>query len=722
VPLLTTLLLGCPKADVPPPAPAPTVDLTERRDVVDTLATADGTLEVHDPYRWLEDADSPEVTAWTEERNADFAAFTDPLPIRTELYGELQALLRYDDATVPVPCLLGTRTTWSTKRADQDKWVVHVSNGPGDPGRVVVDPNTWEKTEQLAGFWESPDCRYAVVGKARGGDENAELTVLDLDTLQPQPDTFRGWKHGGISWRNDNSGFWYTAKPTAEEKPDGEHFYWHRVWWHTLGSAASADTLAQSNEQTKESYHGVYLDETGRWQLQGEWLGDKNKLWLLDVGKPGLERVPVAVDMDAQHRAEVVDDKLLVVTNWNAPKRRLMVADVAKPGREHWKELIPEGQDTLLNVAAVGGRLFATYAHDVATRIVVYGLDGKAQGEIPLPTLGTASVSGYWSKPEVRVHFASFGTPSTVYTWDPEKNALTLLKAPAIPVDPALLARIAVDQVWFHSKDGTAIPMFVVHDREAKGPGPVLLTGYGGFDNPMAPQFGTTYLLWVERGAAVAIPSLRGGGEYGKAWHEAGMFERKQNVFDDFLGAAQWLIDEGWTTPKQLAISGGSNGGLLVSAAVVQRPDLFGGVLCSVPLTDMLRYHQFGLANIWSTEYGSADNPAQVAYLRAYSPYHNVVEGANYPPMLIVGSANDARTDPAHARKFFAAAQWADADHGATQPILLWVRGDSGHHGGVTIDVQADQLSRTHGFLMHTVGLDAPKVATETEPTGPAGG
>jgi prolyl oligopeptidase len=709
-----TLSVGCLKAApeqaaAPPVVPDPT---TEREARVETLHG----VEVADPYRWLEDGSAEAVATWSERRDTEFRAFTDDLPLRQALYDRAQALWRYDDETVRVECQVGQRALYRTKRADQDKWVVHLAEGPDDPGRVVIDPNTWARTETLAGFYPSPDCTKAVYGKANAGDENPVLAVLDLDTLEVGPDTFRGWRQGGVSWALDGSGVWYSSRPLAEEKPDGGHFYFPRVWWHALGAEAAQDRLVLADDEVKEYYHHVDVSEDGRWLLLYQGRFNVNRLWLQDLTKGDHgERIDVATELDGEYSGWVVGDRLVVLTDWEAPRRRVMTAPLATPQREHWEELIPEAEDTLVSLSPVGGRLYVEYQHDASSKILVYELDGTAAGEVPLPTLGSASVGGWFGKPEVRVTFTSFGHPSSVYRYDPaSQGALELLKASGIPIEPELLERIVVDQAWFHSKDGTEVPMFVVHagaPGEA-GPRPTLLTGYGGFDISLTPKFSTTYAMWLEQGGVVAIPNLRGGGEFGKAWHEAGMLGRKQNVFDDFLGAAQWLIDEGWTTPERLAISGGSNGGLLVSAAVTQRPDLFGAVLCSVPLTDMVRYHKFGLANIWSEEYGSAEDPEQLKYLLAYSPYHAVQEGADYPAILVVGSTNDARTDPAHARKFYAAAQWADADRGGQDPILLDVQRESGHGGGVTIDTRADQFSRHHAFLMQAVGLGAPVVAS----------
>ncbi|MCP4898911.1 MAG: S9 family peptidase, partial [bacterium] len=411
--------------------------------------------------------------------------------------------------------------------------------------------------------------------------------------------------------------------------------------------------------------------------------------------------------MDFEYRVDIVDETILIHTDWNAPNYRLMVTSTEKPSRENWRELIPESEDVLSYVRPVGGRLYAVYQHNAATQIKVFELDGTFVHNVALPTIGSASVHGYWSKPDVWVRFSSFAHPWASYLYHPDCNQLSLIKKSRVPID---VSNVVVDQVWYPSKDGTKVSMFVVHDRDMPldGSTPFMLYGYGGFNISMRPRFTTLYPVWIEAGGAVAIPNLRGGGEYGREWHEAGMRERKQNSFDDFIAAADWLVNNNYTSRDRLAIRGGRNGGLLVSAVIAQRPDLCGAVLCHVPLTDMLRFHRFGLANIWSEEYGSAEDPVMFDHLLAYSPYHNLTEGADYPAILVVGSANDARTHPAHARKFAAAARWADADHGTTQPIQFFLQTNSGRRGAVTIDQQADRTSRQFAFLMEALGMPAP--------------
>ncbi|MCP4655639.1 MAG: S9 family peptidase [bacterium] len=684
-------------------APGVPTDLARRDEVVDVLHG----VEVPDPYRWLEDGSRDEVKTWTEARNTAFVQATEKLPQRQWLYDRFQHLMRYDDESTPQPCLLSERMIFRTKKADQDKWVIHLKEGPDDEGRAILDPNTWEETETLYGFYTSPDCRLAAFGKANAGDEDPVIRVIDLDTLEMLPDTLRGWKQMGASWLHDNSGFYYGSFPLEGEVPEGEHHYWHRVWFHRLGTPAEEDQLFFSGTEVKEHFHGADVSEDGRWMVKSKLqMPDKSELWLADLESSG-EPVPIVTGMDSENQAQVIDDQVIITTDWEAPNYRVMVASVDKPGRDDWQELIPESEDPLSYVSAVAGKLYAVYLQNVLTRIAVHELDGTYLHDMPLPTAGTAYVMGYWSKPEVWVNFSSFAHPRTVYTYDPDARELTLVKESPIDIDPS---GIVAEQVRYPSADGTEVSMFLVHHEAAptNGSVPYLLTGYGGFGNSRTPRFSTLYALWIEAGGGVAIANLRGGGEYGQEWHQAGMRENKQNVFDDFLAAADWLVERGYTARDRLAIVGGSNGGLLVSAAITQRPDLCAAVLCAMPLTDMVRYHQFGLANIWAGEYGNADDPEMFEVLYAYSPYHRLTPGTDYPAMLIVGSVNDARTDPAHARKFAAAARWADADHGRKQPIVLHIQDESGHGSGVTIDRAADQTSRHFGFLMEQLGMKAP--------------
>ena len=707
------ILLSCaPKTETPAGGVggmiAAPLALAERGDVVDTLHG----VAVADPYRWMEDAESEAVQAWTDQRNDSFNRYTDALSQRQWIYDRFQHLWRYDDESTPDPCLLSDRIIYQTKKADQDKWVVHIKDGPDAEGRVIIDPNTWGEIETLSFFSPSPDCSLAAFGKSQGGDENPVISLIDLSSGEILPDTFRGWKQSWVNWKHDSSGLYYTAKPLAEEvETEGDHEYWHRAWEHTVGTAADQDVLVHHDPEVRETWHGVWESEDGAWRLFYRGLFNVNTMWIEPADGSG-ERIAMTDHMDFQYSVDVVEDKVLITTDFDAPNYRVMIADAASPQQDSWTEFIPETDDKLSYIAPIDGHIYAVYQHNAATEIAVYTLDGEKKQTIELPTVGSASVWGYYSKPGVWLSFSSFATPSAVYTYDVAENALTLYKESPIDIDAS---NIGVEQVWYESKDGTKVSMFLIRDKRSEGQIPFLLTGYGGFNISMTPRFSTRNAVWLEAGGGVAIPNLRGGGEYGRAWHEAGMRDQKQNVFDDFIAAAEWLEANNHTTRDQLAISGGSNGGLLVSAAVTQRPELFQAVLCAVPLTDMVRFHTFGLANIWTEEYGSADDAEMFPHIYAYSPYHNVDKGTDYPAILVTGSENDARTDPVHARKFAAAVRWADTDYGTEEPILLHIQSDSGHGGAVTIDQSADQYARHLGFLMAQIGMEAPAAAEGVE-------
>ena len=697
-------------AQIPPAPAAPSgpAYLARRGDTVDTIHG----VAVADPYRWLEDGASDSVRAWEALQKQRYVAHVDALPQTRWLEQRFQHLWRYDDKSLTIPCFVGKRSYFWTKKKDQDKWVFNVIDGPGKPARVVLDPNTWDELETLGTMARADDCRYVAYGVARAGNEDPVVRVLDLDTMEHLPDTLAGWQQGGISWLRDNSGFYYSAKPLKGEVPAGEEHYWHRAYYHQLGTTGDKDAVVFDDKTTKELHHNVSVSEDGKWLLLIRSRFNENELYLQELRKLKTPAsipspTPMVTGLDAEYGADIIGKRILITTNWQAPKKRAMITSVRKPERTHWKELIPETDDPLLYATGIAGKIYVEHQHAASTRLSLYTTRGRKVRDIALPSIGSAGPSGWWSKPMVWIGFSSFAYPGTTFAYDARKNTMKVVHKSPIDVDPS---NIAMEQVWYPSADGTRVSMFIVHrkDMARDGSTPFLLTGYGGFDVSMTPGFSTFYAVWLEAGGAVAIPNLRGGGEYGKAWHEAGMKERKQNVFDDFIAAAEFLIAQDYTRAERLAISGGSNGGLLVAAAVIQRPELFRAVECSVPLTDMVRYHKFGIANMWAEEYGSAEDPALFPALHAYSPYHRVVKGTDYPAVLVIGSENDARVDAMHARKFGAALQWADWDNGERPPIFIEVQRDSGHGGGVTIDTSVQQTARSTGFLMEQIGLQAP--------------
>jgi prolyl oligopeptidase len=681
-------------AEIPPPPPTAKISVTE--DFHGTTIT--------DDYAWLEKAGDPEVVAWTKAQQEYTHSFIDGLPQKEWVAARFNALWRYDDESVPMRVLDGERLFYYTKKKEDEKWVYVTREREGAEPVELLNPNEWPETEQLAGVSPSRDGSHVAFGKAHGGDENPVVSVMVTATGEILPDKLRGWKQSVDSWLPDGSGFYYSCKPLEGEVPPGEHEYWHSVWLHKLGTDPAEDVQVFKDDKVKEYWHGVGVTEDGRYEVFYRGLFNVNDLWFRPLGSDR-EPTPLATGMKNEYGSLFVEDKILITTDEDAPRKMVYITDVASPERENWQVFLPEhDKDKLLGIEGIAGRLYATYSHNAYTVVKIYELDGTFVRDLPFPTIGSGGASGRWSQPEIWVFFSSFSYPSTTFKYHFDENELEVYRKFPVEVD---VDDVVAEQVWYPSKDGTQVSMFVVHKRGLKkdGANPTLLYGYGGFDVSMRPRFSTSALVWLEAGGVYCVANLRGGGEYGREWHEAGMLEKKQNVFDDFIAAAEFLIAEGYTSSDKLGIRGGSNGGLLVGAVTVQRPELFRVVDCGVPLLDMVKYHRFGLANIWAEEYGSSDDPDQFAYLYAYSPYHNVKDGVNYPAFLVTGSENDARVDPLHARKMAARLQAANAGGG---PICLLVRDASGHVGGTTITTQIEQNAQEAAFLMHFLGMEAP--------------
>ena len=666
-------------------------------------------VDIVDDYRWLEDADDPDVVTWTEAQETLTHSLIDHLPQKEWLVERFNKLWRYDDEGVPRRVLDGERIFYWTKKKDDEKWVYNTKANQDAETVVLIDPNQWDETEQLSGVSPSRDGKYLAFGKAEGGDENPVVKVMVVETGEILSDELQGWKQSVSSWLPDNSGFYYSCKPIEGEVPEGEHEYWHAAWLHKLGTPASEDVKVFWHDETKEYWHNTWVTEDGKYTVFQRSLFNTNEVFYRETDSDD-ELIPLATGFDAEYGVDFIGDKILIRTDKDAPLYKVFATTADKPEREHWREFIPEHEkDKLDYIAPIAGHLYTSYSHNAYTLVKIHDLEGEFIRELPFPTIGVGGVSGHWSQPEVWVYFSSFTYPSTTFKYHYAENDLEVYHEFPVEID---VDDVVAEQVWYESKDGTPVSMFIVHRKDIAqdGSNPTVLYGYGGFDISMRPRFSTSVVVWLEAGGIYAVANLRGGGEYGREWHEAGMKEKKQNVFDDFIAAAEWLIDNKYTSAERLGIRGGSNGGLLVGAATVQRPDLFKMVYCGVPLLDMVNYHEFGLANIWAEEYGSSDDPDQFKYLYEYSPYHNVKDSVRYPAFIVTGSENDARVDPLHARKM--AARLQDADSGGG-PIVLLIRRASGHGGGTTLTTLIDQHAEIWAFAMDQLGMQAPVLQTE---------
>jgi prolyl oligopeptidase len=657
---------------------------------------------VVDDYRWLETDEDPIVKRWAAAQESLTRAHLDGLPQRKWLLERLEGLLRYDDVGFPIPVRRGERVFYYAREGREEKYRLLTRADLDSEPVTLLNPNEWEDEATLDYHVPSFDGGLAAYGTARAGDENPSVRVIDVATGEDREQDLRGRRHYGVAWLADGGGFYYSCTPEAGEVPAGEEHYWHRVYLHKLDTPADEDVLVFAHDEVKEYFHFVEIDESGEWLVgHRRNMGERSEVYLGRAG--GTELRPVITGLDALYEAHVKGGFLYVLTDKDAERYRLLRAPVEEP--TELEEVIGEHPaDKLAEVHGIGGRLYALYEHDAHHRLVVFSAAGEQLREVETPGLGMLTIGGSWAGDEVRLGFESLVNPPRRYYYDFAADETTLYNEPRIDFASG---DYVLEQHWFSSRDGTRVPLFMARPRglEPDGERAALLTGYGGFNISRHPRWNVAAAAWLEAGGVYVSANLRGGGEYGRSWHEAGMKQHKQNVFDDFLAAAQWLIDENYTRPERLAISGRSNGGLLVGAALTQRPELFGAVFCGVPLLDMLRYHLFGLANIWAAEYGSAAHPEQLEYLVAYSPYHNVEDDAAYPPVLITGGDNDARVAPLHARKMVARLQAADPEGG---PFLLQPLRASGHLGGTTLSVQIAQLADPQAFLMYHIGLTRP--------------
>ena len=653
---------------------------------------------IADPYRWLEDQEAAETRDWIEVQNAYTEALLDHVPGREAIKERLTELTKID--VVGTPTARNGRYFFSKRLKDQDLYVIYMREGLDGEDQVLIDPHGMSEDNRTSVnmMGVSDDGTILIYGVRQGGEDEVEVRFFDVDKRADHPDVLPRSRYFGISLKPDNSGFYYT------------HFTFMgaRIYYHEMGTELKDDEKIFGEGYGPDKIVAGGLSDDGRYLgiivMHGS-AGQKTELYYKDVLNDGPVETLVN-DVEARFFPAIAGDVMLLQTNWDAPHGRVLRVSMENPTIENWEEIIPERDAVIQGVSTAGGKIFVSYLENVVPHVEIFDIDGKPQGEIAFETLGAVGgVGGRWDSDEAFFSYSSFAVPPTIYRYDVTTGEKEVWSKIDLPIDSD---NIEVKQVWYESKDGTSIPMFVVHKKglELNGENPTYLTGYGGFNVNLTPGFNGTAVFAVEAGMVYARPNLRGGGEFGEEWHRAGMFENKQNVFDDFIAAAEWLIDNKYTNSEKLAIAGGSNGGLLVGAAVTQRPDLYGAVICAVPLLDMIRYHNFLVARFWVSEYGSADDPEQFEYIYKYSPYHNVKPGTEYPSVLFISGDSDTRVAPLHARKMTALMQAAT---GSDRPILLKYDTKGGHSGGTPVTRQIEDQTDTFSFLMWQLGMEKGK-------------
>ena len=662
---------------------------------------------VADPFRWLEDDTASAVKGWVQAQNAVTFGYLEKIPFRGALRARLQTLYNYP--RIGAPNRNGPYYVFSKNTGLQNQSVIYIQKGLDGSAEVLIDPNTLsaDGTVRLGNFRVSPDGRWFGYGISSGGSDWQEYRVMETATRKPLPDVVRWVKVSGLGWYKD--GFFYSRYPAPSDTTkalSGSNEN-HKVYYHKLGTSQDKDELIFEDPAHPKRFHTVQVTEDNRYLVlsisdRSTAGNDGNALYVRDLstGETGFRPV-VTSFLDTYDVLDNVGSRLLVMTNRGAPNWRVVEIDPARPEESSWREILPERPEPLDNATIAGGRLFTTYMKDVAHRVYVYDLNGKLERELQLPTLGR--VGGFTGNRDDRVlfyTFFSFTYPPTVFKYDIASGASTLYRKTEVPFDPG---QFETRQVFYPSKDGTRVPMFLVHRKglALDGQRPTLIYGYGGFNITSAPSFNPLLVALLEQGGVYALANIRGGSEYGEAWHRAGMLLNKQNVFDDFIAAADWLKSNGYTRTERCALQGGSNGGLLVGAVMTQRPDLCKVALPAVGVMDMLRYHKFTIGWNWAAEYGSSDDPASFRNLLAYSPLQNLKPGTSYPATLITTADHDDRVVPAHSFKFAATLQESQA---GPNPVLIRIETRSGH-GAVNVAKQLDQTADLYSFMLFNMGV-----------------
>ncbi|MDY6939901.1 MAG: prolyl oligopeptidase family serine peptidase [Cyanobacteriota bacterium] len=660
-------------------------------------------IEVADPYRWLEDPDSEETRTWIEGQNQVTSGFLDQIPQRDRIQERLTQLWDYEKFGTPFK--RGDRYFFFKNDGLQNQSVLYVLQSLDDEPRVLLDPNTLSEdgTVALSGYAISEDGNYMAYGLSSSGSDWQEWQVRDIETTEDLADRLKWVKFSSASWTHDNQGFFYSRYDEPNEDTKYEDInYFQKLYYHRLGTDQTEDTLIYDRPDEKEWGFSGGVTEDGRYLIISVWRGTdpKNLVFYQDLTVADAPVVELIREFEAEYAfVENEGSAFWFRTDLDAPRGRLIAIDTQTGDRT---EIIPQADDVLEGVGLLNNQFVASYIKDARSEIKIFNLDGSFVRDVELPGIGSAGgFGGKRHDTETFYSFTGFTAPNTIYRYDMETGESTIFRQPQVDFDPS---EYETTQIFYESKDGTRVPMFITHKKgiELDGQNPTYLYGYGGFNVSLTPVFSVGQLVWMELGGVLAIPNLRGGGEYGEAWHQAGTKLNKQNVFDDFIAAAEWLIANGYTSSPKLAIGGGSNGGLLVGACMTQRPDLFAAALPAVGVLDMLRFHKFTIGWAWCSDYGSPDDPEEFKALYAYSPLHNLKSGTAYPATMITTADHDDRVVPAHSFKFAAALQAAgDGEN----PLLIRIETKAGHGAGKPTTKRIEELADRWGFLVRVLEM-----------------
>ncbi|MCJ7459769.1 MAG: prolyl oligopeptidase family serine peptidase [candidate division Zixibacteria bacterium] len=661
--------------------------------------------KVPDPYRWLENPDSPETQAWVEAENKLTHTYIGAIPAREKIKARLTELMNFPRYSTPQK--EGGRYFFSKNDGLQNQSVLYMQKTLTGEPEVVLDPNKLspDGTIALSLLAYSKDGTLLAYGISKSGSDWQEIKILNIDTKKEFPETIKWCKFTNVAWKNDSTGFFYNRYPEPGSVPEEDQYSYNKVYFHKLGTSQAEDQLVSEDPEHKELSFTPFITEDGKYLVLYVELGTdpKNRVYYREVESqnPFIKLLDKA---DANYAfVGNLDTLFYFRTDLDAPHGKIIQINIKNPDPKNWKEVIPQTTEVLSDARMVDGQLVVVSMQDAHDKLKLYDFNGKFKKEIDLPDLGSVGyISGRRTDKEMFFEFTSFLYPTTILRYDFEKGEVSTFYQPEINF---IFSAYESQQIFYDSKDGTKVPMFIVHKKGLKFDysNPVLLTGYGGFNASMQPYFSISRLVWLENGGVFALANLRGGNEYGEAWHQAGMLNRKQNVFDDFISAGEWLIQNRFTSTDKLALIGGSNGGLLVAACMTQRPELYGAVICQVPLTDMLKYQKFTVGRYWIPEYGDASrSPEEFTYIYAYSPLQNVKKGTVYPPTLITTADTDDRVAPLHAKKFAAALQAVNAGN---NPILLRVETKAGHGGGKPTSKVIDEQSDIYAFLFKIFGM-----------------